>query len=160
MSQSLAAAGPDPTHAPQPGRAAIRRLTALALPLPLLGLALLGGPGAAEARTVTYKNVLSPSKLINCYSYVQGRTPRIECMAPYLPDVGDTDAYLALRPRGRAILSGRSDYPGGFSRRRTLRYGDVWARPGVRCVMRRRGLTCRNRDRHGFHIQKGNVRQF
>jgi hypothetical protein len=126
--------------------------------LPLLALVLLAAPGAASARTVSFKNIVSPSKLISCYA-VQ-HSSEIECMAPYLPDVGDLDSYLAIRPRGRAILSQRGDYPGYTSPRRTLRYGDTWARPGVRCAMRMDGLTCRNKDRHGFHIQKGHVRRF
>ena len=133
-----------------------RRLTRWILLIAALGT--LGGAGTGSARTVSHQNVVSPSKLISCYA-VQ-RSSRIECMAPYLPDVGQGDTYLGLRPRGRAILAARSDYPGYFSRRRTLRYGDVWSRRGVRCVMRRRGLTCRNRDRHGFHIQRGRVRRF
>lgn len=121
-------------------------------------LAILGTPAPAAAKTVGYNNIVSPSKRISCYA-VQ-RSSKIECMASYIPRVGEGDPYLGLRPRGEASLSGRSDYPGYFTRRRTLRYGDVWARPGIRCTMRRRGLTCRNRSRHGFHIAKGNVRRF
>jgi len=125
----------------------------------LLLLAFAGGLcSAAQARTVSYKNVVSPSKLISCFA-VMGST-EIECMAPYLPDVGQLDSFLGLRSRGKAILGERGDFPGFPSPRRTLRYGDTWKRPGIRCTMRTSGLTCRNRDAHGFHIQKGNVRRF
>jgi len=123
----------------------------------LAAVAVFAGSSAASAKVVAYKNIVSPGKLISCYA-VQ-HSSKIECMAPYLPDVGEFDTYLALRPRGRSILAERSDYPGYTSPRRTLHYGDTWVRPGVRCVMRMDGLTCRNKDRHGFHIQKGHVRR-
>jgi hypothetical protein len=121
-------------------------------------LAALAGACAASARTVSYNNVISPTKLISCFA-VQ-HSSEIECTAPYLPDIGEFDTYLGLKPRGRARLAQRSDFPGYTTRRRTLHYGDVWKRPGLRCVMRTRGLTCRNRDRHGFHIQRGHVGRF
>lgn len=127
----------------------------------LIALLLAVGAAAvpsAQARTVDYKSVKSPSGQISCYA-VRGER-RIECSAPYLPDIGELDTYLGLRPRGRTILAERGDYPGYNVRPRTLRYGDVWRRPGIRCTMRRNGLTCRNRDRHGFHIERGNVRRF
>jgi hypothetical protein len=126
--------------------------------LVMLSVAALSLAGTASARTVHYNNVISPTKLISCFA-VQ-HSAEIECTAPYLPDIGEFDTYLGLKPRGRAKLAQRSDYPGFTTRRHTLRYGDVWSRPGIRCVMRRRGLGCRNRSRHGFHIQKGHVRRF
>jgi hypothetical protein len=42
----------------------------------------------------------------------------------------------------------------------TLRYGDTWKRPGIRCTMRTTGLRCRNLDGHGFRLAKGAVRRF
>ena len=113
----------------------------------------------AQARTVDYKNIVSPTRQISCFA-VRGRSREIECSAPYLPDIGELDTYLGLRPRGRSILAERGDYPGYTVPRRTLHYGDTWRRPGIRCTMRRSGLTCRNRDRHGFHIERDNVRRF
>ena len=107
---------------------------------------------------MSYKNIVSPSKLISCFAVMN--STEIECMAPYLPDVGEFDTYLGLRSRGKAILAQRSDFPGFSSPRRTVRYGDTWKRPGIRCTMRTSGLTCRNRDNRGFHIQKGHVRRF
>jgi len=119
-----------------------------------------GTCSSASARTVTHKNVVSPTKLISCYA-VQDST-RIECMADYLPRTGDGggDPFLGLSARGKAIRGARGDFPGFFSPRRTLRYGDTWKRPGIRCTMRMSGLTCRNKDAHGFHLEKGNVRRF
>lgn len=112
----------------------------------------------APAATVTNENVVSPGKRISCWAVM--RSTEIECTAPYLPDIGELDTYLALRPRGTARLSERGDFPGFATRPRTLRYGDTWKRPGIRCTLRRTALTCRNRDGHGFHIQRGDVRRF
>ena len=112
----------------------------------------------ASAKTVTAYNIVSPSKLISCWAVLQ--STEIECTAPYLPDIGELDSYFALRPNGKARLSQRGDFPGHSTPRRTLRYGDTWVRPGIRCTMRTSGLTCRNRDSHGFHMQRGNTRRF
>jgi len=119
---------------------------------------LAGGAVAAQARTVSHPNIVSPSKQISCYAVQDSQ--RIECMAPYLKRFGEGDPYLALSPRGRAVEGARGDFPGFSTPRRTLRYGDTWKRPGIRCTMRSSGLTCRNEDRHGFHVAKGDVRRF
>jgi hypothetical protein len=112
----------------------------------------------ASAQTVRDHNVASPGAVIACWAVME--SAEIECTAPYLPDVGALDTYLAVGPRGRASIAERGDFPGFATPQRTLRYGDMWKRPGVRCAMRRTGLTCRNRDGHGFRIQKGHVRRF
>jgi len=112
----------------------------------------------ASAKTVTYDNIISPSKLINCWAVMS--SSEIQCSAPYLPDIGEFDTYFAVRPRGRSQIAERSDFPGFGTPFRTLRYGDAWKRPGIRCTMRTTGLTCRNLDRHGFHIQKGKTYRF
>lgn len=119
--------------------------------LPLLVLPALALAAPAGANTVSYHNIVSPTKQISC-SAVIGST-EIECTAPYLPDIGDLDTYVALRKHGRSRLSERGDFPGFSDRRRTLHYGDTWKRPGISCQMRRTGLTCRNADDHGFHLQ-------
>jgi hypothetical protein len=113
---------------------------------------------AAAARTVTYKKIRSPSKQITCLAVKYGSG--IECSAPYLPDIGELDTYLALKAHGRSKMSERGDYPGYFVPFHTLHYGDAWKRPGIRCTMKTSGLTCRNLDDHGFHIQRGHVRRF
>lgn len=137
------------------GRRAVRVRRGFALAI----VAALAGPGAAaSAKTVTAYNIVSPSKLISCWAVLQ--STEIECSAPYLPDIGELDSYFALRPRGTAKLAQRGDFPGHSTPRRTLRYGDTWVRPGIRCTMRTSGLTCRNRDNHGFHMQRGNTRRF
>ena len=121
-------------------------------------LAVASMAGAASARTVSYENIVSPGKRISCWAVM--RSTEIECTAPYLPDIGELDTYLALRPRSTARISERGDFPGSATRPRTLRYGDTWKRPGIHCALRRTALTCRNRDGHGFHIEKGRVRRF
>jgi hypothetical protein len=120
--------------------------------------ALAGLPATASAETVTYKSVVGPNQQISCFA-VQAST-EIECSAPFVPEIGELDTYLAVRSRGKAKRSERGDYPGYPVRRRTLHFGDVWQRPGIRCTVRRTGLTCRNLDDHGFHLERGHVRRF
>ncbi len=117
-----------------------------------------GSSATASAKTLTNHNIVSPSKQISCYA-VQKST-RIECMAPYIKRVCECDPLLSLTPRGKSKLAGRTDFPGFATPRRTLGYGDTWKRPGIRCTMRTTGMTCRNLDNHGFHLQRGNVRHF
>jgi hypothetical protein len=125
----------------------------------LLVLALTGGFATqAGAATVTATDVISPSGLIRCWAVI--KSTEIECGAPYIHRFGELDPYLAVRARGHSILSERGDYPGYGHKPRTLRYGDTWARPGIRCAMATTGITCRNRDAHGFHIQRGHVYRF
>lgn len=121
-------------------------------------LCALASCAVASAKTVTANNIVSPSKLIFCWAVVD--STEIECSAPYLPDIGELDTYFAVKSHGRSRISERGDFPGFTTPRRTLRYGDTWRRPGIRCTMRRSGLTCRNLDRHGFHIAKGKSYRF
>ncbi|WP_320669239.1 hypothetical protein [Patulibacter defluvii] len=129
----------------------------------LTAAALLGPAAAAEARTVHADNIVSPTKLIRCYAVQYGGG--IECSASYLRRIGELDPYIALKPRGRARYGERGDYPGYTTARRTLHYGDRWqprrkAR-GISCTIRSAsGLTCRNRDGHGFVLVNGGVRRF
>ena len=125
----------------------------LATALLALGLA-----ATASAKTVTYKHIVGPNKDISCFAVRE--STEIECLASFLPAIGELDTYLAVRARGRAKLSERGDYPGYNVRRRTLRFGDVWKRPGIRCTLRATGLTCRNLDDHGFQLGRGNIRRF
>jgi hypothetical protein len=120
--------------------------------------ALASAGSAASAAAVSAENIVSPGKRISCWAVV--RSTEIECTAPYLPDIGELDTYLALRPRGAARMGERGDFPGSSTRPRTLHYGDVWKRPGIRCTMSKAALECRNRDEHGFHIEQGHVRRF
>ncbi len=123
-------------------------------------IAAVAATGPAEAKTVHYKNFVSPSKLISCISVKYGGRG-IECTARYMPRIGELDPYYGLEPRGKAVVGERGDYPGyGNAKRRTLHYGDTYKRHGIRCTMRESGLTCRNRSDHGFHIAKDDLRRF
>ena len=124
-----------------------------------LAVSAMGAADAAPAAVVTAPNVVSPSKLISCHA-VKYRGPAISCSASYLPRIGELDPYLRLGPRGETSYGERGDYDGYAAAPRTLRYGDRWRRAGVECAMARSGLTCRNRDGHGFRLAKGDVRRF
>ena len=123
----------------------------------LAATAVLAAP--ASAATVDHKNFKSPSGKIRCWTLKYGG-PGIECSAPYLKEIGELDTYLALKPRGKARYGERGDFPGYQAPFRTLQYGDTYKRDGIRCRMRKSGLTCRNLDDHGFHIAQGDVRRF
>ena len=123
----------------------------------MIVLALSAPSGAA---VVTYKNVISPSKLISCVAMKYGG-PGIECSALYLPRKYDLDPYYELHAHGATKTGERGDYVGyPGAKQHTLHYGDTWKRPGIRCSMATDGLTCHNLDGHGFHIQKGHLRLF
>jgi hypothetical protein len=118
----------------------------------------LAAAAPAPAAVVTKTDVVSPTRMISCLAVKYGSGT--ECSAPYLPDIGDLDTFLALKRHGRSGLGERGDYPGYGHKRVTLHYGDTWRRPGIRCAMRRSGLRCRNLDGHGFSLARGAVRRF
>jgi hypothetical protein len=41
-----------------------------------------------------------------------------------------------------------------------LDYGHTWARGGYKCVSRTSGLTCTNRDGHGWFLSRASSRIF
>jgi hypothetical protein len=131
-----------------------RRVSLLAL----LVFALAAVPAAAKV--VKYKRFESPSGQIRCIAVKYGGKG-VECSAPYIKEIGELDTYYGLEPRGKAFVGERGDFPGyPNAPQRTLRYGDTYKRKGVRCTMRESGLTCRNRDDHGFHMAKGDTYRF
>jgi hypothetical protein len=116
------------------------------------------GPGVA-AKTVAFNNISSPNGKIRCSAQLDSK--EIECEADYLHPIGDLDPYFGLRPTGKAVLDERGDFNGHSTKRRTLKYGETWKRPGgITCKMRTTGLTCMNDDDHGFHLQRGNSYRF
>jgi hypothetical protein len=142
----------------RPGRA--RRL-ALGVAIPALLCAPLLIPSAADARTIRTANVYAYGEGdVNCYVVAYGGTG-IECLSQAVPSGGGSngaegDGYVALRRTGPIRIGARSDFPGYSAKRRKLHVGDTW-RPvhgarGVVCTLRRAGLTCTNRSRHGFTI--------
>ena len=62
----------------------------------------------------------------------------------------------AMRRRGRVrLFRSNSNAPIEV---RVLRYGRTYRGFGIRCASRRRGLTCRNRSRHGFFLSRDRQR--
>lgn len=118
---------------------------------------------AADAKTVRYHNVVSPSGKIACYQMKYGG-PAVECSVPGLPRVTDFgDPIIHLSARGHAKIGARSDFPGYPGTQRKLAYGDRWytGRGGkIRCTMRTSGLTCVNRDGHGFRAAANATKRF
>ena len=112
----------------------------------------------AAAKVVTETDVVSSSGMIGCWAVKHGSG--IECTAASLPEIGELDTFLALERHGRSRLGERGDYPGYGHKRVTLRDGDSWRRPGIRCTMRTSGLRCTNLDKHGFSLPDGRVKRF
>jgi hypothetical protein len=132
----------------------IRRLSLIAL----VAFAVAAVP--AGAKVVHYKRFRSPSGMINCFAVKYGGKG-VECFANYIPEIGELDTYYGLEPHGESFVAERGDYPGyPGAKERTLAYGDTYSRKGVRCHMKESGLTCRNKDGHGFHLAKGDLRRF
>jgi hypothetical protein len=70
----------------------------------------------------------------------------------------DWGNYFELRPQGRARRLCVSD--SALGGRRILTYGWTLRLGRMSCVARRTGLTCRNRDGHGFFLSRARVRLF
>lgn len=43
---------------------------------------------------------------------------------------------------------------------RKLQYEEVWVLPGIECTSKKTGLTCVNRDGHGFELKRSEQRLF
>jgi len=113
----------------------------------------------------------TPSKNIYCgYTDYPGQGgPSLRCdirsgLRPPLPSKPpgcDTDwsTSLELRPTGRGyvLCAGDSIFN---PRARTLAYGTTWRGGGFACTSRTTGLTCTNKQRHGFFLAWGRWRVF
>jgi len=64
-----------------------------------------------------------------------------------------------LRARGRARLVCHGDTVVNPSAR-VLAYGRIWRRGGIACTSRRTGLTCSNRQGHGWVLSRARQRRF
>jgi hypothetical protein len=118
---------------------------------------------AAPAATVDYKRIQSPSKQIQCHAVIASAGGGIECNASYLVNVdpkADLDSYFQLKQHGKTIAGERGDYTGYIVKTHTLKYGNTWKRPGIRCSMKSSGLTCHNLDKHGFTLARGAIKRF
>lgn len=150
----------------RPQRRAV--LAALAL---CVGVAL-GGAAYASARAADgyFK---TPSGNIICF-YDTGPVKFVDCgirsglkpaVHPHRCRVGDpVHSMIDLPASGRPIVPQCAGDPGPFlgyqQHPRTLAYGRQWRGAGMRCTSAMRGLTCRNRDGHGFFLSRAHWHRF
>ena len=113
--------------------------------------------GAALALTITpassafaISEFRTPKHAAYCGPTHGAAPPRMIC---WTPDDGFT---VSMDKRGRARSRYVSDNRGFRDpiTKRVLRFGKTWRNSvlGYRCVSRRTGLTCRNRDGHGWWL--------
>jgi hypothetical protein len=115
------------------------------------GLLLLAPP--ASAKTTSAKLVFVKGGKTDCFATIPVEGRGINCSSVYLPDTGELDPYVGLKPHGAAVLSERGDYAGySNAKRATLRPGDRWTWHGIRCIAATNTITCRNLDGRGFTI--------
>jgi hypothetical protein len=126
--------------------------------LTFAALALTGSSGGLGVDFTT------PSRNIGCAgdsTFVRCDIRRTRAKPPPKPrscrfDWGNA---FELRQRGRARRLCYSDTVLGS--RRVLAYGkSMKLGPRITCTSRRSGLTCRNRDGHGFFLSRARVRLF
>ena len=115
----------------------------------------------AAAKTIHHARFQSPSKQIACGINIKLEGNGITCFAPYLKHKL-LEGYVKLNPHGKTIKGERGDDPWLPSAKTsaTLHYGEHWSGSGVRCTMETVGLTCKNRDNHGFFLSKQKQRYF
>jgi hypothetical protein len=128
--------------------------------------AVLAAP-AAGARSLSTKTFLTPSKNIACAYYpasITGRAVfRCDLMSGLHPrparhcDVDWTGASMAPRGKAGPTCAGDTVYDRSAP---VLAYGKSWFYGGITCASRATGLTCRNRDGHGFFLSRQSWRVF
>jgi hypothetical protein len=139
--------------------------------LVVLALALLL-PAAAQASSVTA--FATPSGNIVCVGFGKPQ-PAVSCairsgLKPPAPRVHPdcdhldyVDDRIDLHPTGRAQPVPCEGDPGPLalaSSAHVLAYGKTWRGDGVRCASARTGLTCTNRQGHGFFLSRERWRRF
>jgi hypothetical protein len=132
--------------------------------------------GTANAGTMgAFK---TPSRNVVCvYAYgYSGQKPYVECgiksgikPAAKPADCSDlggdpaNNTFVDLGPTGRSTRVPCKGDPGPFvmeSKAKVLAYGKSWAHSGLRCSSAKKGLTCRNRRKHGFFLSRARSRFF
>jgi hypothetical protein len=129
-------------------------------------LAVLAAP-ATGAPSLTTKTCRTPSKNIACAYYPassMGRAVfRCDLLSGLQPrptrhcEVDWTGASMGPRGKAGPTCAGDTVYD---RRAPTLAYGRTWSYGGILCTSRSTGLTCRNRDRHGFFLSRLSWRVF
>jgi hypothetical protein len=72
-------------------------------------------------------------------------------------DIDYSGKRMSVRSTGRAVIDLCAGDPGPFlleQRAPVLGYGSKWHGGGITCASRVRGLTCWNRDGHGFFMSR------
>jgi hypothetical protein len=138
-----------------------RRVVSVRSALVIVVLATLAAPAISAGRTTHFS---VPSRNIGCMgdsTFVRCDISQTRVRPPPKPrscrfDWGNA---FQLGPRGRARRVCVSD--SALGSRRILGYGRT-QRFGRRisCTSRRAGLTCRNRDGHGFFLSRDRIRLF
>jgi len=126
----------------------------------VVALALLAGQ-AAQARSDTYLNFMTPSKNIRCMYWKEaGQAAFLRCdiysgfrPLPRRPASCDADwsVSVGMLKTGRAHMNCVGD---AVDFGRVLRYGTSWQYGGFRCTSRTIGLTCKNQSGHGFFLSR------
>jgi Family of unknown function (DUF6636) len=130
-----------------------------------------GNPGNPAASAEGYFK--TPSGNIICF-FSTGSDALVVCgirsgLKPGVPahhcrDGGSVHDRIVLPGSGRASVPRCAGDPGPFvgyhEHSRTLSYGKRWRGAGLRCTSAKRGLTCRNRGRHGFFLSRNHWRRF
>jgi Family of unknown function (DUF6636) len=148
-----------------------QRRAALAALAICVGAGLGGAPHAGAQSVGGYFK--TPSGNIICF-YDTGAVKFVQCgirsgLKPAVPShrcpVGDpVHDRIDLPASGRPTVPRCAGDPGPFlgyqEHPRTLAYGRHWSGAGMRCTSAKRGLTCRNRDGHGFFLSRTRWHRF
>jgi hypothetical protein len=93
----------------------------------------------------------TPSGNVICGSGPQALRGAVSCTVLWEGDARGQKVW-AMRRRGRVrVFFSMTNAPVEV---RVLRYGRIYRGFGIRCASRKRGLTCRNRSRHGFFLSR------
>ena len=122
---------------------------------------------AAPGLALNPKTFRTPSKNIACAYYpasITGRAVfRCDLLSGLKPrptrhcDVDWTGASMGPRGKAGPTCAGDTVYN---TRAPILAYGRTWSYGGVVCKSRTTGLTCHNRDAHGFFLSRASWRVF
>ena len=78
-------------------------------------------------------------------------------------DLDYSGKRMSLRTTGAAVIDLCAGDPGPFlveAKASVLAYGSKWHGGGITCASRRTGLTCTNRDGHGFFMSRAHSYRF
>lgn len=151
-------------------RAGVLGIVAVVAAAAVVAVGLEPGVGRAVTATDVYVNFKTPSGNIGCgYSKFSGETASIRCeivsgIRPLPPrparcGEGDWGRAIGMEPRGRPHRYCITDTVMD-PRAHVLAYGRTWRGGGFTCVSRASGLTCTNRDGHGWLISRALTRLF